>query len=58
MTMSLADLRAILHLSVSRLETFLQCPHKYALQYIECAERAIRPPSGRFVSPKPVAPTV
>jgi putative RecB family exonuclease len=42
MTMSLADLRAIPHLSVSQLKTFLQCPHKYTLQYIERAEPAFR----------------
>src|SRR5579862_9105645 len=43
MTMSLADLRAIPHLSVSQLKTFLQCPKKYTLQYIERAEPAFRP---------------
>jgi hypothetical protein len=43
MTMSLADLRAIPHLSVSQLKTFLQCPHKYDLQYIQRAEPAFRP---------------
>jgi putative RecB family exonuclease len=43
MTMSLADLRAIPHLSVSQLKTFLQCPKKYTLQYLERAEPAFRP---------------
>jgi putative RecB family exonuclease len=42
-SMSLADLRAIPHLSVSQLKTFLQCPKKYTLQYIERAEPAFRP---------------
>jgi putative RecB family exonuclease len=41
--MSLADLRAIPHLSISQLKTFLQCPKKYTLQYIERAEPAFRP---------------
>jgi putative RecB family exonuclease len=43
MTMSLADLRAIPHLSVSQLKTFLQCPKKYTLQYVARAEPAFRP---------------
>jgi hypothetical protein len=41
--MSLADLRAIPHFSISQLKTFLQCPKKYTLQYIERAEPAFRP---------------
>jgi putative RecB family exonuclease len=42
MTLSLADLRAIPHFSISQLKTFLQCPKKYAFQYIELAEPAFR----------------
>ena len=43
MSMSLADLRSVPHLSVSRIKTFLQCPQKHALQYIEHIEAAFRP---------------
>ena len=43
MSMSLADLRSVPHLSVSRIKTFLQCPQKHALQYIEHIEPAFRP---------------
>jgi RecB family exonuclease len=42
MTMSLVDLRAIPHLSISQLKTYLQCPRKYFLQYIEKSDRAFR----------------
>jgi putative RecB family exonuclease len=41
--MSLADLRSVPHLSVSRIKSFLQCPKKHALQYIEHLEPAFRP---------------
>lgn len=43
MFMSLADLRAMPHLSVSQLKTFLSCPKKFYFQYIEKAEPAFRP---------------
>jgi hypothetical protein len=43
MTMSLAELRAQPHLSVSRIKTVLQCPKKFALQYIERSVPAFRP---------------
>ncbi len=43
MTLSLADLRSVPHLSVSRITTFPQCPQKHALQYIEHIEPAFRP---------------
>jgi hypothetical protein len=43
MFMSLADLRAMPHVSVSQLKTFLSCPKKFYFQYIEKAEPAFRP---------------
>jgi PD-(D/E)XK nuclease superfamily len=42
-TTSLADRRALPHLSVLQLKTFLQCPKKYTFQYIERVEPAFRP---------------
>ncbi len=43
MSMTLADLRAVPHVSVSQLKTFLQCPRKYRYQYIDRLEPAFRP---------------
>ena len=37
MSPTLAELRATPHLSVAQLKTFIQCPRKYFLQYIERA---------------------
>jgi hypothetical protein len=42
-SISLADLRAIPHLSVSQLKTYIQCPKKHRLQYIERIAPAFRP---------------
>jgi RecB family exonuclease len=41
--MSLADLRALPHFSVSQLRAFLSCPRRFFFQYIERAEPAFRP---------------
>ena len=48
MTLSLNDLRALPHLSVSQIKTFVQCPKKYALQYIERHAPAFRPMAFAF----------
>jgi CRISPR/Cas system-associated exonuclease Cas4 (RecB family) len=42
MTRTLTELRAQPHVSVSQLKTFLQCPRKYNLQYIQRAEPSFR----------------
>ena len=43
MHMSLSELRSRPHLSVSQLKTFLQCPRKYFLQYVDRVPPAFRP---------------
>jgi CRISPR/Cas system-associated exonuclease Cas4 (RecB family) len=43
MSMALSDLRALPHVSVSQLKTFLQCPRKYRYQYIDRLEAEFRP---------------
>ena len=40
---TLQELRAEPHLSVSQLKTFMICPRKYALQYVEGLKPAFRP---------------
>ncbi|MBI2393709.1 MAG: PD-(D/E)XK nuclease family protein [Deltaproteobacteria bacterium] len=39
----LAELRALPHLSVSQLKTFIQCPRKYALAYVHGVAPQFRP---------------
>jgi CRISPR/Cas system-associated exonuclease Cas4 (RecB family) len=41
--MSLADLRALPHLSVSQVRGYLTCPRRFFFQYVEHAEAAFRP---------------
>lgn len=38
MTKTLAEMRAVPHLSVSQLKVFVQCPRKYKLQYVDRVE--------------------
>jgi CRISPR/Cas system-associated exonuclease Cas4 (RecB family) len=40
---SLAELRAIPHISVSQLKTFIQCPRRYALAYVHGVVPQFRP---------------
>jgi CRISPR/Cas system-associated exonuclease Cas4 (RecB family) len=42
-TRSLAELRAVPHLSVSQLKSFIQCPRKYTLAYVEGVVPQFRP---------------
>lgn len=42
-TTTLEELRAIPHLSVSQLKTFIQCPRKYALAYVHGVVPQFRP---------------
>jgi CRISPR/Cas system-associated exonuclease Cas4 (RecB family) len=42
-TQSLAELRAVPHISVSQLKAFLMCPRRYFLQYIEGVAPAFKP---------------
>ena len=41
--MTLSDLRGMPHVSVSQLKTFMQCPKKYFLQYVDRRPPAFRP---------------
>ncbi len=50
MPTTLAELRASPHISVSQIGTFIRCPRRYALQYVERIQPAFRPVALAFGS--------